>query len=217
VQSSPEDAISNPHIVTALYEEIRVKLGKPKEAPPTKAVSQPTTTAVSSAASSGALNLPNISDEDMQKGMSTLKTMAPDTRKQYFDMLKNTDPRLLTQIFKSQGLNMEPENIAKMRDAISEDSLDQLTGMFGDSSGSGPTAESLQAAAANPGMRKMISEMLSKQIGRPASELEGYINVIQRCVGFFLATKRLYKQVAGGWKKYLWLGGIIGAVVYNYL
>jgi len=204
-------ASSNDPAILSLFNDLKSKTGKAEPVQEQVTVTQPPQQ--SPAAN---LNLPNISKEEMDKGLTQLKSLTPETRKQYFEMLQNTDPRLLQEVFKSQGLNMEPEQIAKMRDFITEDKLNELTSMLGSGEGSGSatSADTIQQAAANPQMRKMISEMLSKQVGRPAEELEKYINIIQKVTGFFLGARRVYKKATDGWRKYVWLGGFVACIAY---
>lgn len=216
---SSGDKVSKVNSVVSLYNEIKAKTGnvdpEPKPAPLSSPAAQPVSTQVVPN-----LSMPSLSKEEMDKGIAQFKGLSSEAKKQQFDMLKSTDPRLLAEVFKSQGLNMEPEDIAKMRDFITEDKIEQLSGLIGDDGApslgteGSSTAETIQKAAANPAMRKMISEMLSKQVGRPASELEGIINIAQKVVGVFLGVKRVYTKATCGWRKYLWMGGFAVWVAY---
>lgn len=179
------------------------------------------------------LNLPNLSQEQMSKGLDDLKNMSPDTIKQMAQQLKTMDPRLMQEVFKSQGINMPPEQIAKMADMLTPETINMMTSTFagrqapGPASGSGsgtandsnsnqsaPQMPNMASMLNNPEMIKMASQMLAQQLGKKPEDVETILGCLGKVMKVFGKMVEVYMFFMKGNRKWVSISG--GVLLFSY-
>jgi hypothetical protein len=175
------------------------------------------------------LKLPNLSREQMNKGLEDLRSMSPETISQMASQLKSMDPRLMQEVFKSQGINMPPEQIAKMADMLTPETIKMMTStMSGRPEAPEPINSSNQGASAaspggvpdmssmlnNPEMIRMASQMLSQQLGRKPEDIEMVLSCLGKMLKMFGKLIGIYTFFMKGNRKYLTLAGGVCLISY---
>ena len=167
------------------------------------------------------LKLPNLSSDQMNKGLEELKNMPPESIAHMANTLKTMDPRLMQEVFKSQGINMPPEQIAKMADMLTPDTIKMMTETFagrnplsnptasgtgaGPGLGSEPKMPDVASMLSNPDLTKMASQMLSQQLGKQPEDIQVILNCIGKMMKIFGKIMAVYNTLMGGNKKYVTL------------
>lgn len=168
------------------------------------------------------LKLPNLSPDQMNKGLEELKSMPPESIAQMANTLKTMDPRLMQEVFKSQGINMPPEQIAKMADMLTPDTIKMMTETFagrnplsnpttsrGGSEPAMPAMPDVASMLNNPDLTKMASQMLSQQLGKQPEDIQVILNCIGKMMKIFGKIVAVYNILMGGNRKYITLSVVV--------
>ena len=174
------------------------------------------------------LNLPNLSQDQMSKGLESLKSMTPETISQMANTLKTMDPRLMQSVFKSQGIDMPPEEIAKMADMLTPETVNLMTSSLGgrpnpppaggpQPSGppAGPAGPDISSMLNNPALTRMASEMLGKQLGKKPEDIESLLSCLGKLISFFVKVANFCRIFTAGNRKYF-TGAVLILIVANY-
>lgn len=167
------------------------------------------------------LNLPNLSQDQMAKGLDSLKNMSPDAINQMASTLKNMDPRLMQSVFKSQGIDMPPEEIAKMADMLTPETVNMMTSSLGRNQTTGetsnlpPQAPDISSMLNNPALTRMASEMLGKQLGKKPEDIQTLLNFFGKLMSFFMKIASIYQFFTRGNRKYF-TGAVTVLIIANY-
>ena len=190
---------------------------------------QPAQPAPQTALNPNGLNLPNLSQEQMSKGLDDLKNMSPDSIKQMAQQLKSMDPRLMQEVFKSQGINMPPEQIAKMADMLTPETINMMTSTFAgrqapgadptnptesNSNQSAPQMPNMASMLNNPEMIKMASQMLAQQLGKKPEDVETILGCLGKLMKVFGKVVEVYMFFMKGNRKWVSISG--GVLLFSY-
>jgi tetratricopeptide (TPR) repeat protein len=174
------------------------------------------------------LNLPNLSPEQMNKGLEDLKKMSPENISQIVNTLKTMDPRLMQTVFKSQGIDIPPEEIAKMADILTPETVSMMTSSLGkslpgqnqspNSSDPPPSLSSPDVSSMlnNPHLTRMASEMLAKQLGRNPDEINTVLTCLGKLLKFIMKVAYVYKLFTAGNRKYITGSALVLLLAYYF-
>ena len=174
------------------------------------------------------LKLPNLSEEQMAKGLNDLKNMSPSMISQMANTLKTMDPRLMQNVFKSQGIEISPEEISKMANMLTPETVNMMTSSLGkkDSNERSSSSQDTNANTAsmpnianllnNPEMSRMASEMLAKQLGKRPEDVQTILTCLGKCFSVFSKIVSTYKFFTAGNRKYFTSATLIVGVSYYF-
>lgn len=132
------------------------------------------------------LNLPDISDEQLEKGVKNLKQMTNNDIIRMATALKTMDPRLVESVFKSQGINMTADDIEKMSEALTPENIEIMTNSIESQRSRQKKYDKLfepekESVAINPKMKKL----LSKELGKTQEEINSILPILEKLVSSF--------------------------------
>ena len=157
-------------------------------------------------------DLPNLSQSQIQKGYEDLSKMSPENLQRMAESFKSMDPRVMENIFKAQGVNMSAEQISKMSEMLTPETIGQIQNMVG----TGATPGNPTQMMANPNMQKMLSQVVASQLGRNPEEIEPLIGCLQKLLNFFTKAAGVYRSLTCGSRKYLTGAAVAGLFAWYF-
>lgn len=177
------------------------------------------------------MRMPNLSQDHMAKGMEELKNMTPESIAQMANTLKTMDPNLMQSIFKAQGIDMPPEQISKMAEMITPETINMMSKNFprgGPSPSSGPSGPlnsqvppfdpsnlDIASMLSNPEISKIASEMIAKQFGKKPEDIQIVIGCLGKCMSFISKVAKVYRFFTAGNRKYIFMSLLV-LLIANY-
>jgi hypothetical protein len=165
------------------------------------------------------LHLPTLSEDQMSKGIGELKNMSAESITQMAKTLKSMDPRLMQSVFKAQGIDMPPDQIAKMAEVLTPETINIMSEHFGktpqkdqkpEPKPKPQTSEMLN----NPEKTQMASEMLAQQLGSNPEDVQIVLKAIGKFMGLLSGIRKIYNIFTMGNRKYLTISVLMVFIAY---
>jgi hypothetical protein len=122
----------------------------------------------------------------------------------------------MQSIFKSQGIDMPPEQISKMAEMITPETINMMSKSLprgGPSPSSDPSTPQvppfnpsnldIAAMLSNPEISKIASEMIAKQFGKKPEDIQMVIGCLGKCMSFISKVAKVYRFFTAGNRKYI--------------
>ncbi|CAG9335983.1 unnamed protein product [Blepharisma stoltei] len=160
------------------------------------------------------LNLPEISDEQLQKGVKNLKQMNSSDIQRMATALKTMDPRIVEDIFKSQGVMMSADDIMKMSEALTPDNIKLMTKSIEEqkSRDKGEKKEKAEPIQKNSINNPKNSRLLREELGRSKEEIDSVLSLMDRILELFNIFKRFFNIFTVGNRKYITGAFFVGLI-----
>ena len=163
------------------------------------------------------LKLPNLSKKQMEKGLSELKSMSSETIAQMAETLKMMDPRLMQNVYRSHGIDMKPEEIAKLVEVLTPETIDKVSSLGKPKTQKSSVIEP-QNASSDFNDSKYIdkaSEKLGKQLNQDPKKVKVVLSFIGKIAAFSSKISNFFKIFTTGNRKYYSLSvGVCIAAYY---